>query len=126
MALARPILAMLLALLLQAGDPASLAHPAQHRYTDRDGLPQNSVNAMAYDVRGRLWVGTENGGAFWNGRGWTSLHMPKRKATDYVNAIAATGDEDLVHHLLPFIEEGKLVVHSSLTLDTPLDWTHGR
>src|SRR5262245_2284126 len=49
------------------------ARPAFRTYTDRDGLPQNVVNAIAMDSRGYLWVGTQSGAAYYNGHRWVPV-----------------------------------------------------
>ena len=45
-----------------------LARPALRTYTDADGLPENTIMAITVDDRGYLWVGTQDGAAFYNGR----------------------------------------------------------
>ncbi len=66
--------------------------PAFHIYTDRDGLPQNVVECIAFDRSGFLWVGTQNGAAYYNGRSWTTVNMPARNTSNYVFAILAASD----------------------------------
>jgi ligand-binding sensor domain-containing protein len=69
-----------------------LGRPAIHLYTDRDGLPQNVVECIAFDRKGFLWVGTQNGAALYNGRSWTTVNMPERNTSNYVFAILAASD----------------------------------
>jgi diguanylate cyclase (GGDEF)-like protein len=76
----------------KAGDLVALAHPAVRSFTDRDGLPQNTVHAIARDHLGYLWVGTQDGAARWNGREWTVVDMPDRQVSNYVRAILAARD----------------------------------
>jgi ligand-binding sensor domain-containing protein len=40
---------------------------AWRRYTVEDGLPSNTIYALARDSQGRLWVGTDNGAATFDG-----------------------------------------------------------
>ncbi len=64
--------------------------------SDRDGLPQNSVKAMAIDTRGYLWTGTQDGAAFYNGRTWQVVNMPDRKTSNWVNTIHVASDGALL------------------------------
>ena len=49
-------------------DIVAHARPALRVFTDKDGLPQNTVAAETFDSDGRLWVGTQEGLAFYDGR----------------------------------------------------------
>jgi signal transduction histidine kinase/CheY-like chemotaxis protein/ligand-binding sensor domain-containing protein/HPt (histidine-containing phosphotransfer) domain-containing protein len=64
-------------------------------FTDRDGLPQNAIQAMAFDRKGYLWVGTQDGAAYYNGRAWTVLNMPNRTASNFVRSILVASDESI-------------------------------
>ncbi|MBI4749776.1 MAG: protein kinase [Acidobacteria bacterium] len=92
---------------------------AFHIFTDRNGVPQNSINAMAFDHRGYLWVGTQDGGAFYNGRTWSSVDMPNRTLSNSVRALCTGLDDSLW-----FGTDGGGVVHlkdghwSTFTTDT--------
>ena len=72
------------------GDPFDLAHPAVRAFTDRDGLPQNSVHSIAKDALGYLWVATQDGAARWNGREWLTIDMPDRDVSNYIRTLVAT------------------------------------
>jgi ligand-binding sensor domain-containing protein len=61
-------------------------------FTDRDGLPQNSVHDIAKDALGYLWVATQDGAARWNGREWLTIDMPDRDVSNYIRALVATRD----------------------------------
>ena len=41
--------------------PPEPLKPVLRVYTDKDGLPQRSAMSMAYDQKGYLWVGTQDG-----------------------------------------------------------------
>ena len=69
-----------------------LAHPAVRSFTDREGLPQNTVYAIVRDALGYLWVGTQDGAARWNGREWLIVDMPDREVSNYIRSLAATRD----------------------------------
>jgi len=75
-----------------AGDVFELAHPAVRVFSDREGLPQNTVHAIDRDPTGYLWVGTRDGAARFNGRAWTVFDMPDRETSNYVRALVATRD----------------------------------
>ncbi|HUP88704.1 MAG TPA: two-component regulator propeller domain-containing protein [Longimicrobiales bacterium] len=47
--------------------PRSLTQYSYQQWDDRDGLPQNSVQAMAQTSDGYLWLGTQNGIARYDG-----------------------------------------------------------
>ena len=74
------------------GDPFDLAHPAVRAFSDRDGLPQNTVHGIARDPLGYLWVATQDGAARWNGREWLTIDMPDRDVSNYIRALVATRD----------------------------------
>jgi hypothetical protein len=76
----------------EAPHPVFLGRPAFQAYTDRDGLPQNVVECITFDHRGFLWIGTQNGAAYYDGRTWTALNMPNRNISNYVFAILAASD----------------------------------
>ena len=78
-----------------SGDVFELAHPAVRVFSDREGLPQNTVHAIDRDPTGYLWVGTRDGAARFNGRAWTVFDMPDRETSNYVRALVATRDGDI-------------------------------
>ncbi len=61
-------------------------------FTDRDGLPQNTVTSLAFDTKGYLWVGTQDGAAFYNDRTWTIVNLPTRNQTNYIYTILCAKD----------------------------------
>ncbi len=73
-------------------DIADSARPALRVYTDRDGLPQNTVEAMALDRNGYLLVGTQAGVCRYNGACWTSLNLPDPEISNWVRAMIAASD----------------------------------
>jgi diguanylate cyclase (GGDEF)-like protein len=64
-------------------------------FRDSDGLPQNTVHAVTLDSRGYLWVGTQDGAAFYNGRGWTVVNLPDRTHSNFVRCIEPGQHGDL-------------------------------
>jgi signal transduction histidine kinase/CheY-like chemotaxis protein/ligand-binding sensor domain-containing protein len=100
---ARPFVRVALALLLcvacTGGTPAAppeqasapdvleFGRPAITIYNDEDGLPENAVQAIAFDRDGYLWVGTQDGAARYNGRSWTVVDMPNRSISNNVLSL---------------------------------------
>src|SRR4051812_16697028 len=66
--------------------------PALKVFTDEDGLPQNSIVDIEFDMNGYLWVATEDGSAKYNGRHWTSVPMPNRTIANQLRCLKATRD----------------------------------
>lgn len=66
-----------------------LLRPAYRVYTHKDGLPQDTVHAIAMEpTTNRLWVATQDGLAHFNGRQWQSESLPNRQVSNYVRALA--------------------------------------
>lgn len=66
---------------------------ALRRYSTADGLPQNTINALAQDRAGFVYAGTEDGLAQFDGRHWTRIALPERAGVrPYVTQLAATDD----------------------------------
>ena len=63
---------------------------------NRDGLPQNSVKAIAIDNYGYLWVGTQDGAAFFNGRRWQIVNMPDGATSNWITTIHVASDGALL------------------------------
>ncbi len=78
-----------------AADPLVLARPSVRSWTERDGLPQGTVHAIAFDRQGFLWVGTQDGAARFNGREWTPVDMPGRAVSNFVRAVLPGRDGSL-------------------------------
>ncbi len=66
--------------------------PAMRVYRDRDGLPQNSPMAIAFDHDGRLWVGTEDGVASFDGTRWTTVTLPGHEISTFIRAMRVDHD----------------------------------
>ncbi|HLA78339.1 MAG TPA: diguanylate cyclase [Vicinamibacteria bacterium] len=81
-----------------AGDPASIAESGRSAikiYSDQDGLPQNSIEAVSFDRQGYLWLGTQDGAVRYNGREWVSLSMPRPTVANWVSSILLDQDGSL-------------------------------
>ncbi len=61
-------------------------------FDEADGLPQNTINAVAIDKKGYIWVGTQDGAAYYNGRNWTIVNMPNRTKSNGVFTIFVAED----------------------------------
>ncbi|MCS6884230.1 MAG: ATP-binding protein [Acidobacteriota bacterium] len=87
-------------------------------FTDRDGLPQNSAMSMAMDSRGRLWVGTQYGAAYYDGYSWSALNMPEHRRSNYVQTIKVFSDESIWFGTLANgvckLKDGKWTVYNKL------------
>jgi len=93
-ALAGPVFALILSLARasSAADVAELGMPMIRSFDTDDGLPQNSVNAIAFAPDGRLWIGTQSGAAYYDGQRFTTLRIPTAGSGSWVQAIGATQD----------------------------------
>lgn len=76
-------------------DPMEAAIPAFRTFSDADGLPQNSIQSMALDRQGRLWAATQDGAAYFNGRSWTVVDMPRQVSSNFVRAMIVSADDSL-------------------------------
>lgn len=70
-----------------SSDPFAAAIPFVKPYRDAEGLPQNTVNALALDREGLLWVGTQDGVARYDGRHWDTVELPVARRTRYVRSL---------------------------------------
>jgi diguanylate cyclase (GGDEF)-like protein len=77
---------------VRRADPALEGARPFRIFRDADGLPNNTVHAIALDQHGYLWVGTQSGAARYDGRRWTTVHMPNRTLSDFVRAILPSHD----------------------------------
>lgn len=97
----RLLLAALLAPALSAAVPAAAFDPMQagrqpiRVYGDREGLPQNTLHAIAFDRKGVLWAGTQDGLARYNGSRWRVFDLPGRAISNYVRALLPASDGSL-------------------------------
>ena len=61
-------------------------------FTDREGIPQNSIEAIALDRLGFLWAGTQDGMVRFDGRDWRPLPLPNPQISNWVTTLLATRD----------------------------------
>ncbi|HEX9082252.1 MAG TPA: two-component regulator propeller domain-containing protein, partial [Holophagaceae bacterium] len=62
------------------------------RYGERDGLPHQTVYDIARGSDGRLWVGTVDGAAVFNGRTWRPWALPLEAGSNWVRAVLPARD----------------------------------
>ena len=85
----------------EMADPLAFSKVSMRVFTDRDGLPQNSIEALVYDRAGYLWIGTQDGIARYNGREWTHFPLPaeasapNNSASDWVRSLHVSADDSL-------------------------------
>ncbi len=72
--------------------PLPEGRPALRVYGSEQGLPINTVESLALDAEGRLWAGTQDGAAVFDGRAWTAVDMPRRSASNYVETLLGAAD----------------------------------
>jgi signal transduction histidine kinase/CheY-like chemotaxis protein/ligand-binding sensor domain-containing protein len=73
-------------------DPVDAGRFTFRVFTDQHGLPQNTPQAIAFDAKGYLWIGTQDGAAFYNGHSWKIVNMPDRTFSNFVKAIEVSKD----------------------------------
>ncbi len=61
-------------------------------FTPDEGLPQSSIMSMAIDKEGYLWIGTQDGAAYYDGRNWNIVNLPNRTISNYVQTIFVAKD----------------------------------
>lgn len=94
----KKVLAALLAALIGlprlagAVDPWAFAAPSFQVHTSREGLPQNTISALAHDREGRLWAATQDGLAVWNGRAWRVHNLPDRQVSNFLRCLRLAAD----------------------------------
>ncbi|MBI4913512.1 MAG: response regulator [Acidobacteria bacterium] len=74
---------------------AATGLPAFKVFTDLDGLPQNSIEALVQDARGYVWVGTQEGAAYTNGRRWVQVRLPDLNRSQWIRCMVLGRDGSL-------------------------------
>ncbi|WP_437760064.1 ATP-binding protein [Sorangium sp. So ce1389] len=75
-----------------AGDLRARGAPSMRVFNAEDGIPQITINAIAFEPGGRLWIGTQNGAASYDGRRFTPLPLPTGGGSSWIQAVAAAQD----------------------------------
>ncbi len=78
-----------------AADPFDEASFAFRVFRDTQGLPQNTVHAITVDTEEKLWIGTQDGAAYYDGRKWNTVDMPSRLQSNFIRAILGSSDGSL-------------------------------
>ena len=84
--------ALLVSALCVAAGWEGLGRPAVKSYGQRDGLPHHTVHTISRDQLGRIWVGTQEGAAYYDGRRWVPVPMPPASPSQFVRSIAEDPD----------------------------------
>ncbi|WP_437840568.1 hybrid sensor histidine kinase/response regulator [Sorangium sp. So ce1153] len=74
------------------GDLRARGAPWMRVFNAEDGIPQITINAVAFEPGGRLWIGTQNGAASYDGRRFTPLPLPTGGGSSWVQSIAVGQD----------------------------------
>lgn len=69
-----------------------ISRPALKTFTDKDGLPLNTVMTLERDTHNFLWIGTQDGAAYFNGNKINIVNMPNRSVSNYIYDILAASD----------------------------------
>lgn len=64
-----------------------IGRPQVQAFTDREGLRQNSVEAVAMDEEGYAWIGTQDGAMRYDGKTWKPLDMPLPQRSNWVTCM---------------------------------------
>ncbi len=73
-------------------DPLRFGKLVLRVFTDRDGLPQNSIESMVFSRDGLLWVCTRDGAARFDGSHWQSRKLPRPNHSNWPRTVLATAD----------------------------------
>ncbi|MBX7223336.1 MAG: hypothetical protein K1Y36_25715 [Blastocatellia bacterium] len=66
-----------------------------HLYTEAQGLPQNTIEAVAFDQQGYLWAGSQNGIARFNGHLWQRIPLEGTQSGSWIHDILSASDGSL-------------------------------
>ncbi|HPW55198.1 MAG: diguanylate cyclase [Thermoanaerobaculaceae bacterium] len=76
-------------------EPIRLGAYSIRVFSDADGLPQNTVHTITLDQHGYLWIGTQDGAAYYDGRHWQKVDLPERMRSNFVRCILPSSDGSL-------------------------------
>ncbi|MCB1007537.1 MAG: diguanylate cyclase [Acidobacteria bacterium] len=72
-----------------------VGEPARHVFVESRDLPHSTIHSLLVAQDGRLWAGTQDGAAYYDGTAWTTVDLPTRSSSNFVRAIAQTADGSL-------------------------------
>lgn len=73
-------------------DIGLMTRPPIRVFNGTNGPPNMSVYSVSEDNDGRLWVGTQDGAAFFNGYVWSTFLLPPSSSSKFIRAIVQTPD----------------------------------
>lgn len=76
-------------------DIISIGRPNFRVFNDKQGLPQNTINCLLQDAQSNIWIGTQDGAAYFNGRVWTTVNMPNRDESNNVHRMLIAHDKSI-------------------------------
>ncbi len=75
-----------------ASERSAFGTPSIRTYDIDDGLPDTTINAIATDRDGRLWIGTQSGAAYHDGHTFVTIDLPTEGGSSWVQALHASAD----------------------------------
>ncbi|AUX42446.1 uncharacterized protein SOCE26_038790 [Sorangium cellulosum] len=75
-----------------AADIRASGAPSMRVFDAEDGIPQITINSIAFEPGGRLWIGTQGGAASYDGRRFTPLPLPTGGGSSWVQGVAVGQD----------------------------------
>ena len=73
-------------------DVLARATPGVRVFDDKDGLPQNTISSQTMDPDGRLWIGTQEGLAVYDGVAFRRVPLPDERRSEWITALAVLPD----------------------------------
>jgi serine/threonine protein kinase/ligand-binding sensor domain-containing protein len=78
----------------EGDDVFTRGNPSVRVFNDKDGVPQSSILAMAFEPHGKMWIATQGGPAYYDGRSWNAVLFPNA-TSNFVRALALGSDGSL-------------------------------
>jgi len=73
-------------------DPVSSGRVGAHATDSESGLPNDTIQGLSFDGKGRLWVATSGGAARFDGRGFTPVALPHAQRSNLVRCVLESRD----------------------------------
>ncbi len=65
-------------------------------YSIHDGLPQSQINNIIQDSRGYIWVGTQDGLAYYDGLKFVNITLRNNLPNNYIHCIAEDQNKQII------------------------------